>query len=41
MDESVDVLCPSWAYEKVFWWFLGLNKFASKGSRMLDKNFNI
>ena len=28
-DELVDVLCPSGAYEKDFWWFLDLNQFAS------------
>ena len=25
MDVLVDVLCPSGAYEKVFWWFLDIN----------------
>ena len=29
MDELVDVLCPSGAYEIVFWWFLDLSQFAS------------
>ena len=28
-DELADVLCPLGAYEKVFWWFLELNQFAS------------
>ena len=36
-DELVDALCPSEAYEKVFWWFLDFNEFAS----MLDKKFDI
>ena len=36
-DELVDVLCPSRAYEKVFWWFLDLSQFASNWPRMLDK----
>ena len=28
-DELVDVSCPLGAYEKVFWWSLDLNQFAS------------
>ena len=28
-DELVDVLCPSGAYEKVFWWFLDVDQFVS------------
>ena len=28
-DELVDVLCPSGAYEKVFWWVLDLSQFDS------------
>ena len=28
-DELVDVLCPSGACEKVFWWFLDLSQFVS------------
>ena len=28
-DELVDVLCPSGAYEKAFWWFLHLSQFVS------------
>ena len=33
-DESVDVLCASGAYEKVFWWFLDLNQLSSNCRRM-------
>ena len=40
-DELVNVLCPSGAYEKVFWWFLDLSQFASNWPRMLDKKTNI
>ena len=29
------------AYEKVFWWFLDLNQFASNQPRMFDKKFDI
>ena len=28
-DELVDVLCPSGAYQKVFWWCLDLSQFVS------------
>ena len=40
-EESVDVLCPSGACEKVFWWFLDLSQFVSNSSRMLDEKIDI
>ena len=36
-----DVLCLLGAYEKLFWWFLGLNQFVRNLSQIADKKFEI
>ena len=40
-DKFLDVLRPSGAYEKIFWWFLDLGQFVNNWSHMLDKKFDI
>ena len=40
-EKLVDVLCFLGDYEKLFWWFLDLNQFASNRPQMLDKKFGI